>query len=166
MITGNGYHTHYPFLAAALASRTTGPVLELGAGDWSTVMLHYMCEAQHRLLVTAESDADWLSKYHGLATSRHHLHHVPQEEWHTYPVAPPSGEPARWGVVFVDCYPSKARGPLIERVRPYADLIVAHDTEMPEVNGYEPVLSSFAHRADFKLVTPWTTIVSDVAPIW
>jgi len=47
-----------------------------------------------------------------------------------------------------------------------SDLIVAHDTEMPEVNGYEPLLSSFAHRADFKLVTPWTTLVSDVAPVW
>jgi hypothetical protein len=166
MLTGNGYHTHYPFLAAALASRPTGPVLELGAGDWSTVMLHHMCDAQKRLLTTAESDAAWLSKYLPLASSRHLLHHVPEDEWNTYRVAPPAGEALRWGVVFVDCYPSAARGPLIERVRPYADLIVAHDTERPEVNGYEPLLSSFTFRADFTLVTPWTTLVSDIAPIW
>jgi hypothetical protein len=138
-------------------------------------MLHYMSEAQHRLLVTAESDLTWLSKYLGLATALHRLEHVPIESWGTYSIIPPTpdaatgvdiGAPMRWGVVFVDCYPAFVRGPLIERVRSHADLIVVHDSETPEVNGYEPLLSTFAHRADFKLVTPWTTIVSDVGPIW
>jgi hypothetical protein len=178
---GAGYHTHYPFLAAALASRPYGPVLELGAGDWSTVMLHYMCEAQKRLLVTAESDRQWLDRFMFLASPWHLLHYVPIEGWGRYPVTPPGSpsqedDPAaafsirasrdRWDIVLVDCYPAAARGPLIGRLRAHVDLFVAHDSETLEANGYEPLLSSFKHRADFRLVTPWTTIVSDLAPIW
>lgn len=165
---GAGYHTHYPFLAAALAARPSGPVLELGAGDWSTVMLHYMCEAQRRRLLTVDSNANWVGKFDYLQSTSHEIKVI--ADW-TEMFDPYGAD--RWAVVFVDCAPPEARGKLIQRLRPKTDLFVLHDTEPPppphtssDPYGYNAALQTFQYRQDFKIVMPWTTLVSDVGPIW
>ncbi|MCG3133855.1 MAG: hypothetical protein HMLKMBBP_01120 [Planctomycetes bacterium] len=154
---GGGYHTHYPVLAAALAAIPDGPVLELGAGDWSTMMLHLMCSAQRRLLVTCESDAEWLDRYRGLASPFHRMEHV--TDWDTHQ----SLDADRWAVVFVDHKPAEQRVRDIQRLRARTRMFVVHDTD-PEWSGayrFEPVLAQFRHRWDFALVRPMTTVVSD-----
>jgi hypothetical protein len=69
-----------------------------------------------------------------------------------------------WDLAFVDQHPCEARGPAIQMLRVQTRFIVAHDTE-PSTHvhryGYEPLLSSFKYRFDYKRFIPWTTVVSD-----
>ena len=53
--------THASLLAAAVAASSPGyPVLELGAGRFSTPMLVAMCALTKRTLVSADNDMAWL----------------------------------------------------------------------------------------------------------
>ncbi len=94
-----GWHTHYPVLAACLALQPTGPVLEIGCGDWSTALLHMMCGAQGRQLVTIESDEAWLNKYRYMERPWHHMLYAPDID-----IARIIDDTA-WGVAFVDHEP-------------------------------------------------------------
>ena len=57
--------SHLPILLRAMKA-TTGPVLELGAGIYSTPILHALCQIEGRKLVTYESDPEffeWAAHY-------------------------------------------------------------------------------------------------------
>ncbi len=59
------YGTHMACLIAAVIN-TTGPVLELGSGHYSTPLLHVLCSPHDgkpaRLLVSTETELNWLNK--------------------------------------------------------------------------------------------------------
>ena len=59
---GNGFATHQVLLYEAV-QRTTGPVIEFGCGEGSTVMLHEVCKDQNRRLVSVDNNPSWLSRY-------------------------------------------------------------------------------------------------------
>jgi hypothetical protein len=159
LVAGPG--THFIPLAAAVA-RTLGegPVLELGMGDFSTPLLHLLC--QGRRLVSADSSAEWMARYEGLRSSNHELHLV--QDWSRFRLV----EEASWAVAFVDCAPAHARVELIERLRGRAIYVVVHDTETDTeaagVYGCERALDSYRFRSDYRLFRPYTTIVSDDRP--
>ena len=55
---------------------TGGDILELGAGDYSTKLLDDVLEDEkndNRMMVTAESNQEWLSKFNHLSSSFHQL---------------------------------------------------------------------------------------------
>src|SRR3990172_11772218 len=54
--------TYMPMLIKAV-QLTRGPVLELGAGIFSTPLLHWLCAEERRPLVTCETDP----QYYGFA---------------------------------------------------------------------------------------------------
>jgi hypothetical protein len=154
--------THFPILAAAVA-HTTGPVLELGCGAGSTIMLHYMC-AGKRLLVTAETDRKWLRKFTDYATvntsERLHDHWLKYvEDWDKFDII----EGFQWGMAFVDCAPGEARARLVERLKGRAHFIVVHDTELDSGGnyGFEPVFKTFKYRSEWRRWRPYTSVVSD-----
>jgi len=147
--------THIPLLAACVA-RTSGPVLELGCGDYSTPLLHWLCRG--RRLVTLESDAAWLARYEDLRSPTHELLHVP--DWAS---ARPIDE-GPWDVALIDHAPGARRVPDIRRLMHRATFLVVHDTEDPDY-GYESVLPQFRHRHDDRRVRPWTTVVSMTHPL-
>ena len=60
----SGWSTHQAVLFDA-ARRTYKPVLELGAGNFSTPQLHNRLAARAVKMLTVESDKKWLSKVHG-----------------------------------------------------------------------------------------------------
>ena len=151
-----GYFSHISLLSAAVI-RTTGPVLELGAGLGSTLMLHGMCGAMGRELVTLESDEEWLGKFIGLRRSWHTIRRVESflelEEYSR-----------NWGLVFIDHGIAEQRGHSL-RVLKDAPMIVCHDTCHPFLYNYEPLLSSFPFRWNYKPhglggSNPMTTVVS------
>lgn len=155
------YGSHFPILAAAVA-RTKGPVLELGSGDWSTPMLHYMCKAQGRYLLTADNNLEWLRKFSAYATpGTHELQHV--ADWAQWDMIEAVGQ---WGVAFVDCAPGEARHQLIRRLAGRAHFIVAHDSERDYDTGanykYELVTSLFRYVSEWRRYRPYTLILSDV----
>jgi hypothetical protein len=155
----DAYGTHYIPLAAAVA-RTTGPVLELGMGDHSTPLLHLLCH--DRLLVSADSNARWMSRYEAFRSPTHQLHAV--ADWDRWNVI----EQHEWAVCFVDCSPTEHRRELIQRLEKRARYIVVHDTdtdvESAAVFAFEGALNRFRFRSDYRVFRPYTTVVSNVEP--
>lgn len=155
---GHTFSTHLPYLLEAV-KRTTGPVLELGAGEaGSTPALHKLCIGG-RLLVTVDSNVDYIDKFAHFVGDTHVFEHNPdptQTEW----LAKDD-----WSVVFIDHSPGETRKGAIERARGRAEYIIVHDTEDL---GYdlEGLLSSFKFRKDFRYARPWTTVVSDTLEIF
>ena len=146
--------THIPVLAACV-SRTRGPVLELGAGDYSTPLLHLLCKG--RFLVTVESNPDWLNRYKDTENPLHRLLLVK-----SYDEAKIIDE-IKWDVALVDHAPGERRVTEIKRLKDRTMFIVVHDTDDPGYH-YEPVLAGFKYRYDYKRWRRWVAVVSMFEP--
>ncbi len=144
--------THQMPLAACMAA-TRGPVLELGAGNFSTPLLHGLCLPTQRRLVTVESNGEWAERFDSMNNAWHRVLNV--ANYDDFDVTS-----SAWSVVFVDHAPADRRVLDLRRIRGRAELIVIHDTE-EQVYDYETVLPEFRYRVDCKLWTTWTTIVSN-----
>ena len=142
--------THLPMLLAAIL-HTTGPVLELSCGEYSTMCLHYVCRAQGRRLVTVEHRAPWLRRFLSLASPNHEL--VLTDDWGGGWWL---GE--HWDVAFVDNDPDAERELNVNRVRQIARLVVVHDTHPTSKYAFEPQLAGYRYRYDFTRY-PWHTAV-------
>lgn len=142
------YGTHLPVLTAAVLS-TEGPVLELGAGNWSTPFLHQLC--WDRELVTIEPPGPWRDRFEVFRNSRHAFF----DYLETY-------DGPRWAVVLVDGgdWDQRARNLLSLD----AELFVAHDTDAAGLEflpAYRDALRTFKYRQDFNDLTPPTSVVSN-----
>lgn len=162
------YASHYAVLAAAVA-RTPGPVVEFGCGEGSTPMLHYLCQAQGKTLLTLESNLDWLNRFTAYSTPSHNLYFV--KDWLDWMHGQGTiGKWAKWGVAFVDSAPGEMRRPIIEWLRERAQIIVAHDSERDYATGanyqYERVKPLFKHVSEFQRWRPYTLILSDEVPFF
>jgi hypothetical protein len=69
------YASHQPILAAYAEKVHGGKIIEYGCGDFSTGLLHTICQRNNNTLITVESDAVWLDKVR-LAYPGYH--------WHSY----------------------------------------------------------------------------------
>ena len=70
-----GFYTHQPYFKEILKN-TTGNILECGCGEGSTMMIREHIRGTGRILVSLESNLEWLSKYTHLADANHVLQHV------------------------------------------------------------------------------------------
>jgi len=152
-----GYFSHIPLLAATVI-KTSGPVLELGAGLGSTLMLHGLCGALRRRLVTIDSNCEWLDKFINLKRSWHDLKlvdnflNLPEYTQH-------------WGLAFIDHGICKQRGISLQLLSD-TDIIVCHDTCHYFLYDYQPVINTFKYRWNFKPAsTPMTTLVSQTIDV-
>lgn len=155
------YFSHIPVLSAAMYAaviKTAGPVLELGAGLGSTLLLHGLCGISKRQLLTLDHNELWLRKFMNFGRSWHQFKLVDSflelEEYRQ-----------KWGLAFVDHGIAEQRGSSVLSLRDVADIIVCHDTCHYFLYNYEPILSSFKYRWNFKPhglggSNPMTTVVS------
>lgn len=67
--------THSAPLAISCLN-TSGAVLELGCGLYSTLLLHTICEKQIRRLHTVDHTLSWLNKFNHLETDLHTFQHL------------------------------------------------------------------------------------------
>jgi len=104
--------THLVPLAAALVA-TTGPVLELGCGDWSTPFLTRYCKAAGRELLSLENYPKWAAEFG-----------VPCVD---YDVAIPAAARREWSVVLIDHRPSERRIPDAIRFVGKTEYLLLHD---------------------------------------
>lgn len=162
------YGTHMVPLATVVA-HTSGPVLELGCGDFSTPLLHAICSVNKRLLVSTDTDKKWLSLFLDLENEWHKFIYVPvytddlnanpqPKKWDTI------GTDVHWAVVLVDHRPGERRIEDVQRLRSHTDIFVVHDTQQPTY-GYEPILSTFKYKYIYERYTTTTTLVSDTIDI-
>ena len=133
--------------------RTSGPILELGTGDGSTLALHQVSKACQRTVLSFDNDPNWIARFAALRSDNHLLASLPS--WNDCPI-----ESAIWSVAFVDHAPAERRAIEIRRLTYRAQVIVVHDTEDPQY-GYEAVFGAFAYRRDDRAYKQWTTVLSN-----
>ncbi len=135
------YGTHLPALMRCM-ERTTGPVLELGMGIYSTPFLHYACQNAGRHLTSYETDAKWAGFFtrYGYESDLHSIRIV--ADWDAAEIERP------WDVALVDHDPSGRRIVDIKRLAPHARYIVAHDADakFDMVYHYSRIYPLFQHR--------------------
>lgn len=154
------FSSHLAVLAGVLAwldARSAEPagrgnVLELGVGCYSTPVLHAMCAADGRRLVSIDSVESWFRLFEGYGGGRH---------------AMLCGDATRlmhpdavFDLAFVDNLSAERSG-CLRALKGRARFLVIHDTEL--YAGLAPDLALWANRLDVT-PAPWpnqTTIVSD-----
>ena len=125
MKLNKNYCSYYPALVKAL-EMTSGDVLELGAGLFSTMFLHWMCLHQDRKLITYENNRDYYEMVKHCDGDRHEndFHKIFfVHDWDSIVVERP------WGIAFVDHGPGERRIKEIERLESYAQCLVVHDSQ-------------------------------------
>ena len=81
-------------------------MIEFGMGHYSTPMLHDLCAAAGRQLVSLDTDESWVDRFRWLGSASHRIIHV--ESWEGD--AEVEALYARsWAVAFVDQHPESAR---------------------------------------------------------
>lgn len=175
--TGN-YGTHTVPLAIS-ALRTTGPVLELSCGHYSTPLLHALCAPGGRQLRTADHNLTWMDRFRYLETDGHAFEHVPLKSRNQYVYEilyrvsvrhrrtvdwnwDRVGTGVKWGLVFVDHLPGARRVKDVQRLRESTNVFVIHNTDRNNnfVFGFWPYLMTFQFVYEFP-VAPGTVVCSD-----
>lgn len=113
-----------------IIKRTEKPILELGAGDYSTRQIHDECKNQ---ITTIEEAEEWYFRYKYLADKRHEFLILSEDILINDFIA---NDTIQWGVVFVDCGTWVGRVAAIKKYKNIADYVIIHDTEYSASMGY------------------------------
>jgi hypothetical protein len=141
--------THLPALFSALLT-TTGPVLEIGAGNGSTPMLRAFCVAAEREFYSLEGNHDWaLACDSHFDPSYESLDRMAKQQW---------------GVVFVDHAPEEYRVRVANLFKDSAEIIVIHDWSSADTNAHGSV-GGFHHKQVDERFFPTTISLSNRRPI-
>ena len=170
---GDGYGTHIPLLAAVVSMAPPGPILELGAGHFSTPLLNALGRAQGRKVVTMDADIEWINHFadFDLANDDHIFIHVTdmwrgwEAEMEQLYTEMETQNGRAWAVALVDQTPPQTRVDTIKYLRGKAEFIVVHDSCNSFFAGVDETLSYFEYQQTYGLMTPPTTVVSDTRPI-
>jgi hypothetical protein len=147
--------SHLPVLMK-LVSMTTGPILELGYGMYSTHYLHWACHPMRRPLVTYEGNEIWkpfAQQFHG---GNHTVHCV--DDWESVDLSGP------WSIALVDH--NEERRILEARKLYYAEYVVVHDADgaidRKRQNRILPLRSEFKYHFQYTGSRPHTAVFSNV----
>lgn len=148
------YGSHLPVILQAL-HLTSGDVLELGVGFFSTPVLHWTCALQKRYLLSLENNRRWHRWFSAVyATERHRIDFVPS--WDKAAIERP------WNIAVVDHSPDFRRKIEIARLANLAKYIIVHDSDGRYSRNYHleeiyPLFKyRFVHSPD-----PGTTVLSN-----
>ena len=152
------YCSYIPALVTAL-SMTDGDVLELGAGIYSTFLLHWLCLDAGRELVTYENNESYYNMVKHCESDLHKVHFV--EDW-----ADTDIEKA-WGVVLIDHAPAIRRKDDIERLAYCAYCVVVHDTQGRgnKHYRYDKIYPLFKYKKGYSGLLPQTLILSNFTDV-
>ena len=152
----NTYGSHR-FVLSEVLKRTTKPVLELGAGDFSTPLIHE--ETKSNCVITIDDSKEWATKFKGLQT-----------DWHKFKVLSVDGikefyknDDTEWGLVFIDNNTWELRSDVIYKYKDIADYIILHDCNYyPENN----IFGKIIEKANMKFHRRGLRDYSDVFKYW
>lgn len=130
---------------------TKGPVLELGAGVFSTPLLHWLCAEERRPLVTYESDPEYYRFARKFLSRTHRA--VLIDNWNNIDTQ------TYWSVVLID--QNTNRGDTAILLKNSADFIILHDSEEEKLYGYDKVYPHFKYVYHWKFCKPYTAVVSN-----
>jgi hypothetical protein len=151
--------SHMACLVTAVIN-TTGPVLELGTGDFSTTILHALCKAQNRALWSVDTDEAWMTYFLDLENDLHVFHHTHDTVDFT------KNNGTYWGVVFIDQHPKAQRNPSFLNLLDRADVFVLHDSQNAALSDdFKKVFHTFKYQYTDIRYTVETTVVSNVVDV-
>jgi len=156
------YGTHLPALIKAM-SLTSGDVLELGTGVFSTAYLHYACLLSKRHLVSYDNNQEWIKWADYYRSPDHEIKYV--DDWDKADIEKP------WDVVLIDHSPDFRRKEEIKRLANWAKYIVIHDSSKTYyyTYGYWEIHSLFKYRKIWKGDQRRTDVLSnfvDLQNLW
>jgi hypothetical protein len=134
---------------------TSGPVLEMGVGVCSTIILHYLCMEKGRSLVSYENNEKYTR---GLMQFNSGFHEVKiVSDWDEADILKP------WSVAFIDHAPVDRRKVDAGRLANYAEYIICHDSERrhEHIYKYSEIYPLFKYRANYKNLMPHTVVLSN-----
>lgn len=143
----DAYATHLEALVMAIAS-TTGPILEMGCGDYSTPLLAAAARAQGRRFLVQSSDPEWSGRFHDLAN-------VELVDWAAWQ---PQGA---WGLVLLDNEESTAgRLDRLGQLRGHAGMVVMHDADGAMTRpSWGQRTGEWGSMRLFSRYRPWTAVL-------
>jgi len=147
-----GLSSHNAILIKAVLI-SKGSVCEVGAGLYSTPLLHWLCRAMKKRLITYENNEVFYQFAKKFQSKLHRIRKI--EDWNKMDFK------KHWGVVFIDHAPAKRRGQDVINFKNSADYIVMHDTEDEKNYEYNRVWPYFKYRFDWKEGWPNTSVVSN-----
>ncbi len=164
MMVSLNYGSNLPCLIKAM-EKTTGDVLELGMGVFSTPFLHYQCILQNRKLVSYENYQEWLNfflKYH---------YNCPNHEIHFVEKYADANIDKLWDIVLIDQTPDESRLEEIKRLAYKAKYIIVHDTSPNQDNHYHfsTIYPLFKYKIDWDREKNHCTVLSnfvDLKDFW
>ncbi len=148
------YGTHLPVLLKVI-TLTTGPILELGTGFYSTPILHFACVPSQRKLVSYDSDAGWIKNFKDCRADFHEVKHI--ENWDSLDTS------EFWDVILIDHSPDNRRKIEVSRLANRSKYIILHDSD-PEndyLYKYSEIYPQFTYRFDYTDCKPNTTLLSN-----
>ncbi len=117
------YGSHLPALMACTAI-CDGPVLEIGAGNFSTPCLHAICSALGHPLVTLETEDEWRSQFIGYKSPGHRV--LKQTNDLVLELAK-----QKWGLVLIDDFPDNRLG-WLDPFFNCSKYVLFHDCNCPQ----------------------------------
>lgn len=150
-----GWSSYLPILIKVF-QQSKGDVLELGAGVFSTPLLHWLCLDWKRNLVTYENNPEYFELHKKFRSSSHQINFV--TDWDYIDID------RKWGLAFIDHEPSERRKVEAIRLKDKADFVVIHDTNPQDEHKYRFISEVFPHykyRYDYKRKFPYTTVLSN-----
>lgn len=150
--------SHLPILLRVLRI-TTGPVLELGAGLFSTPILHALCQIDNRKLVTYENSPEFFGWVEQYRTPFHDVYKV--DDWDQVDLST-----VNWSVALVDHSPNEHRGKELARLT-HAEYVVAHDTNRSWENKYNYRIAYplYKYQRKYQDEHPNTSVLSNIHPL-
>lgn len=147
---GKDWTTHMGVLVRVLLM-SEGDVVELGAGPYSTPLLHWVCKDMNRRLITYENDLEYYSFARQYRSKLHRIIFV--NNWDELDVK------THRGVVFIDHSPFVRRGVDAIRFKDSADYIVMHDSESGSI--FIEAQPHFKYTYTWKECRPWVSVMSN-----
>ena len=156
------YGTHLPCLIQAF-SKTTGDVLELGTGVFSTPYLHYACILAKRNLVSYENFKEW---YEFMKTYENKYHKVNFVDKYA-----DASVDKLWDIVLIDQTPDYSRSEEAIRLKDLAKYIIIHDSNPSnyKVTHYDKLYQHFKYKMDWHGDKNRATVLSnfiDLEDFW
>jgi predicted O-methyltransferase YrrM len=150
------YGSHLPVLMK-LMSITSGDILELGTGLYSTPYLHWACFPTKRKLVSYDNDPLYFSFSEQFKSDFHDVQLVKDWDEITQSAQKP------WAFVLIDHAPSERRRVDAANLKDLAEYLIVHDTDPRQEKhyGYKSIWDQFKWRYTYKVTTCWTTVVSN-----
>ena len=148
------YGSHLPVLMK-IVGETSGPILELGLGLYSTPYLHYTCLPTQRSLSSYDHDAGWIRYFRDCRSDFHSVNFI--DNWDLLDCT------GRWDVVLIDHGPDARRYVEARRLAGQTKYLILHDSDPENDNLYQysKIYPLFKYRYDYTTCKPHTTVLSN-----